>query len=65
MPKNGLVMRIFGCCQLPVGVVGAERSIHLSYGRRSAESRPARTVSGTFDRTLLVHRLLYHIFSPW
>ena len=32
--------------------VGAERSIHLSYGRRSAESRPVRTVSGTFDRTL-------------
>ena len=65
MPKNGLFMRFFGCVQLPVGVVGAERSIHLSYGRRSAESRPARTVSGTFDRTLLVHRLLYHIFLPW
>ena len=30
MPKNGLVMRFFGCCQLPVG---AERSIQLSYGR--------------------------------
>ena len=64
MPKNGLFMRFFGCAQLPVGVVGAERSIHLSYGRRSAESRSARTVSGTFDRTLLVQRLFYHIFSP-
>ena len=27
MPKNGLIMRFFGCVQLPVGVVGAERSI--------------------------------------
>ena len=34
MPKNGFVMRFFGCAQLPVGVVGAERSIHLSYGRK-------------------------------
>lgn len=65
MPENGFVMRFFGCARWGVGVVGAERSIHLSYGRKSAESRPARTVSGTFDRTLLVHRLLYHIFSPW
>ncbi len=38
MPKNGFVMRFFGGPQLPVGVVGAERSIQLSYGRRSAES---------------------------
>ena len=38
MPKNGFIMRFFGCVQLPVGVVGAERSIQLSYGRRSAES---------------------------
>ena len=65
MPKNGFVMRFFGCAQRSVGVVGAERSIHLSYGRRSAESRPARTVFGTFDRTLLVQRLFYHIFSLW
>lgn len=34
MPENGFVMRFFGCVQLPVGVVGAERSIHLSYGRK-------------------------------
>ena len=33
MPKNGLFMRFFGCVQLPVGVVGAERSIRLSYNR--------------------------------
>ena len=33
MPKNGFVMRFFGGAQLPVGVVGAERSIQLSYGR--------------------------------
>ena len=33
MPKNGFIMRFFGCAQLPVGVVGAERSIQLSYGR--------------------------------
>ena len=33
MPKNGFVMRFFGYVQLPVGVVGAERSIQLSYGR--------------------------------
>ena len=33
MLKNGFVMRFFGCCQLPVGVVGAERSIQLSYDR--------------------------------
>ena len=33
MSKNGFVMRFFGCCQLPVAVVGAERSIQLSYGR--------------------------------
>ena len=35
VPKNGLVMRFFGCFQLPVGVVGAERSIQLSYDRTS------------------------------
>lgn len=33
MPENGFVMRFFGCVQLPVGVVGAERSIQLSYNR--------------------------------
>ena len=33
MLKNGFVMRFFGCFQLPVGVVGAERSIQLSYDR--------------------------------
>ena len=33
MPKNGFVMRFLGCAQLPVGVVGAERSIQLSYDR--------------------------------
>ena len=33
MPKNGFVMRFFGGVQLSVGVVGAERSIQLSYGR--------------------------------
>ena len=33
MPKNGFVMRFFGCAQLPVGVVGAERSCQLSYQR--------------------------------
>ena len=33
MPKNGFVMRFFGGTQLPVGVVGAERSIQLSYDR--------------------------------
>ena len=31
MPKNGFVMRFFGYAQLPVGVVGAERSRQLSY----------------------------------
>ena len=25
MPKNGFVMRFFGCAQLPVGVVGVPR----------------------------------------
>lgn len=33
MPKNGLVMRFFGCSRWGVGVVGAERSIQLSYNR--------------------------------
>lgn len=33
MPKNGFVMRFFGCAQLPVGVVGVQRSIQLSYDR--------------------------------
>ena len=33
MPKNGFIMRFFGCVQLPVGVVGAERSYQLSYQR--------------------------------
>ena len=33
MPKNGFIMRFFGYVQLPVGVVGAERSIQLSYNR--------------------------------
>ena len=33
MPKNGLVMRFFGCSRWGVGVVGAERSIQLSYDR--------------------------------
>ena len=33
MPKNGLVMRFFGYARWGVGVVGAERSIQLSYGR--------------------------------
>ena len=33
MPKNGLFMRFFGCTRWGVGVVGAERSIQLSYGR--------------------------------
>lgn len=34
MPENGFVMRFFGCARRSVGVVGAERSIHLSYGRK-------------------------------
>ena len=38
MPENGFVMRFFGCVQLPVGVVGAERSIRLSYGRTSMKT---------------------------
>ena len=38
MPKNGFVMRFFGGAQLPVGVVGAERSIQLSYGRTSMKT---------------------------
>ena len=38
MPKNGFIMRFFGCVQLPVGVVGAERSIQLSYGRTSMKT---------------------------
>ena len=33
MPKNGFVMRFFGCAQLPVGVVGGQCSIQLSYDR--------------------------------
>ena len=33
MPENGFVMRFFGCARRSVGVVGAERSIQLSYGR--------------------------------
>ena len=33
MPKNGFVMRFFGCAKLPVGVVGAERSRQLSCQR--------------------------------
>ncbi len=45
MLKNDFVMRFFGCFQLPVGVVGAERSIQLSYGRRSAESHLRGMVS--------------------
>ena len=34
MPKNGFVMRFFSWARWGVGVVGAERSIHLSYGRK-------------------------------
>ena len=33
MPKNGLVMRFFDYTRAGVGVVGAERSIQLSYDR--------------------------------
>jgi len=33
MPKNGFVMRFFSCAWWGVGVVGAERSIQLSYDR--------------------------------
>ena len=33
MPKNGSVMRFFSCARWGVGVVGAERSIQLSYDR--------------------------------
>ena len=65
MPKNGFVMRFFGCAQLPVGVVGAERSIQLSYRRGSAESRLRGRAFRHVDRTLLVHRLFYHIFLTW
>ena len=38
MPKNGFVMRFFGCARWGVGVVGAERSIQLSYGRTSMKT---------------------------
>ena len=33
MPENGFVMRFFACARRSVGVVGAERSIQLSYDR--------------------------------
>ena len=33
MPKNGFVMRFFGCARWGVGVVGVQRSIQLSYDR--------------------------------
>ena len=33
MPKNGFVMRFFGCARRGVGVVGVQRSIQLSYDR--------------------------------
>ena len=65
MPKNGLVMRFFGYARRGVGVVGAERSIQLSYGRGSAESRLRGRAFRRVDRTLLVHRLFYHIFLTW
>ncbi|WP_204659202.1 hypothetical protein, partial [Gemmiger formicilis] len=38
MPENGFVMRFFGCARRSVGVVGAERSIQLSYGRTSMKT---------------------------
>ena len=38
MPKNGFVMRFFSCARWGVGVVGAERSIQLSYGRTSMKT---------------------------
>ena len=44
MPKNGFVMRFFGCVQLPVGVVGAERSRQLSY--QGLLSRIKNSMSG-------------------
>ena len=63
MPKNGLFMRFFGCAQLPVGVVGAERSIQLSYGHRMVKARSG-TIAYVLQYPFRVHRLFYHIFSP-
>lgn len=57
MLKNGFVMRFFGFAQRSVGVVGAERSIHLSYGRkyRCLFRRAGRGISFR----LLCRRTLY------
>ena len=50
MPENGFVMRFFGCARWGVGVVGAERSIQLSYGRmeRAPRSLAERSVFGCY-----------------
>ena len=63
MPKNGFVMRFFGCARRGVGVVGAERSIQLSYGHRMVKARSG-TIAYVLQYPFRVHRLFYHIFSP-
>ena len=63
MPKNGFIMRFFGGAQLPVGVVGAERSIQLSYGHRMVKARLGM-IAHVLQYPFRVHRLFYHIFSP-
>ena len=54
MPKNGFIMRFFGCVQLPVGVVGAERSIQLSH---IYENRPKTDFSYSVISGQIVVRL--------
>ena len=63
MPKNGFVMRFFGCARWGVGVVGAERSIQLSYGHRMVKARLGM-IAHVLQYPFRVHRLFYHIFSP-
>ena len=49
MPKNGFVIRFFGGAQLPVGVVGVQRSIQLSYDR-TAVARQCRAGSKHYSK---------------
>ena len=44
MPKNGFIMRFFGCAQLPVGVVGAESCCQL---RQKTQMRVLREERST------------------
>lgn len=49
MPKNGLVMWLFGCVQLPVGVVGGEVYRNAGDRKQKLADRLSNTKSSKFS----------------